>query len=402
MARYARDEDALFAFGHKLQMRGQFRQAAKLYGQVLSLNPENTGCLNNLGNCLRSLGRDADAIPFFHRALAIHPGKRSARLNLGMARLALGQYEAAWPNYEARLEIVDYRKEAWTSGKPRWNGQPLERGERLFVYGNQGLGDELQCLRYLPWVSRLAPNHVIEVQAPLFPLVKGMPGIGEVMVRPEDRALPAFDHHVEFFSLPEIFGTTANRIPPVVAPPVSGRSEVVSFLRRDQIAHPGGKRIGLVWSGNPENEINRFRACGLVHLQKLLDVSNCRFFSLQKGIPRRELEERAGDRLIDLAPMLNDMRETAMALRELDLLITPDTSVPHLAGTIGTPAWVLLHEPADWRWGRRGERTPWYPKLRLFRQEKPGHWMPVVERVKSELERFAESPGGRPALSPTG
>ena len=235
---------------------------------------------------------------------------------------------------------------------------------------------------------------VWEVQEPLYNLVKDIPGIDQVKVRPrEGNELPAFDYHCEIFTLPRIFETTFDSVPPPFRPPFSPDERIRGILKRERDASPSCKHIGLVWSGNPKNDVNPYRACGLVHMLPLLDIPNCRFYSLQKGAPRRDIDkfvsQAAG--VIDLSPHLPDLAATATAIDELDLVITTDTSIPHLAGTIGAESWVLLHQPSDWRWTIDREVTPWYPQLKLYRQTTARVWKDLLEKVRQDLVRFADS-----------
>lgn len=385
----AADLSARFAAAFALQREGRFHKAAQAYGALSQEAPRDPAILNNLGNCLRSLGRDADAVPCFERAIALDPGRASSRLNLALARLALGDYADAWPDYEARLETIEFRRDLLAERDRQWKGEVLEPGEPLYLFGNQGLGDELQCLRFLPEVARRAGKVVLELQAPLISLAGGLPEPFIVIQRGDP--VPPFARWCELFSLPGIFGVERNDLPPSPALRFDRNPEVLTHLEKERCVWPDHLHVGLVWSGNPANDLNRFRACGLGHLLPLLELEGFRFHSLQKGAPSSDIGSLGvGESLSDLAPLLGDLAATATAMEALDLVVTTDTSVPHLAGVLGIPAWVLLHRPADWRWGHEGDSTPWYPSLRLFRQKKMRDWAPVVALVAEELRSFRE------------
>ncbi len=380
--------EALFAVGYRYQTEGAFRKAEGAYREVIRRRPGHVSAHNNLGNCLRSLGEFEAAIRCFDRALALEPGKSGAKLNKALALLSLGRYDEAWPLYRARFAAIDCRRQLRESGKPEWDGAPLRADQRLLLYGNQGLGDELQNLRYLPLVIRRVPRLILEVQRPLHRLVREMPGLENVVVRARNaEPPPACELHCELFELPRLFGTTPESIPPPWLPPFARDERVRQFFRRERETRPGAFRVGLVWSGNPRNDLNRFRACGLGHLLPLIATPGCRFYSLQKGPPRQDLARfGAGAEIADLDELTTDLAATATAMEELDLVITTDTSVPHLAGALGIEAWVLLHFPADWRWSLHGERSPWYPALRLFRRTREKDWRGVVAEVGADLQ----------------
>ncbi|MDF1862873.1 MAG: tetratricopeptide repeat-containing glycosyltransferase family protein [Verrucomicrobiales bacterium] len=380
--------EELFAKAYELQQSGDFSAALEMYSAFVKLNPGSPSGFNNRGNCLRSLGEDGRAIQDFTRALELEPNRSSSRLNLSLARLALGEYEAAWPDYESRLDTIAFRKELLERRDLQWDGEPLQEGQRLFVFGNQGLGDELQCLRFLPEVFQRAGDIVVELQAATKPLLGKVPDHVSIIQRGE--TVPPFHRWREIFSLPRLFGVTIETIPAPVPPEFERDASIRKQLRDKRRKMKGRKQIGLVWSGNPENALNRFRSFTLEDLKPLLELDSFSFTSLQKGSAAKELEQfDEVEKLTDLGGCLHDFTSTATAIEELDLIITTDTSVIHLAGALGLEAWVLLHVPADWRWGREGEQTPWYPSLRLFRQQSPGDWAGVIRCVRTALlERF--------------
>lgn len=375
-----------FSDAFALQKSGNFQAAIDSYGAIVATTPGNASAWNNLGNCLRSIGRFEDSAVCLRRALSLNPSRANYRLNLSLTLLSLGDYASAWSEYEARLELIGHGADI-RAAAPGWRGEALSASETLLIYGNQGLGDEMQCLRYLPRVLDLAPHVVLEVQAPLRSLANGFSGPASVIARGEPR--PCFHRQVEWFSLPGIFRTTRDSVPPPLVPRFEPDPAVVAEISRLRSLIPKHRHIGLVWSGSPHNDLNPFRACGLEHMRPLLDLPDCRFYSLQLGPPRVDLERFESSQITDLAPWLTDLQSTATAITALDLVITTDTSVPHLAGTIGAETWLLLHDPADWRWQLERDHSPWYPSLKLFHQTRPRHWPGVIAEVRRSLESFA-------------
>jgi len=380
-------EEPSFANAFALQARGNFHRAAAEYSRFLKVHPDATSALNNLGNCLRSLGRDTDAVRCFERALSLQPDRDSTRLNMALARLALGQYREAWPDYETRFQVIPYRRELMAHRNRQWNGERLGSDRILYLFGNQGLGDELQCLRYVPLVADRVEKVVMELQAAMIPLAGDLPANVEIIKRGE--SIPSFHKWVELFSLPGIFGTELTSIPAPIRPRFTSNSRIEAILAKSRMHHPGDLHVGLVWSGNPKNDLNRFRACGLDHLKPLLDLPGVQFFSLQKGPATCEL--KSDSPINDLAPHLDDFAATATAMDSLDVVITPDTSVAHLAGVLGLQSWIILHSPADWRWGREGSSSPWYPTLKLYRQERMRDWAPVISKVSNDLQKLTRN-----------
>ncbi len=377
-----------FARAYQLQCAGKFHRAAQAYLELIRNEPKNASALNNFGNCLRSIGQFEKSIRCFDQALAIDPGKCSSRLNRGLALLALDRYREAWPDYETRLETISYRSELLQQQDRKWKGQSLGANSVLYLYSSQGLGDELQCLRFVPIAAARVAKVILELQKPTAALVSGLPKNVTVIQRGEK--VPSFDQWAELFSLPGIFDIGVDTLPMPVRPIYTPDLRVKSFIESEGSLIPNQLKIGLVWSGNPDNSLNSVRACGLAHLKPLLQIPNCKFYSLQLGKPAVEIAQQGlSDEVEDLSPFLGDFGSTATAIDTLDLVISTDTSVPHLAGTLGAETWLMLQEPADWRWGQSGDDSAWYPSLRLFRQTLMGNWAEVVERVASALLKRA-------------
>lgn len=374
----------LFAQAYEWQEAGEFHKAGHAYAEYLNQRRGDPSAWNNLGNCYRSLGRDDKAIPCFDEALKLEPGRASSRLNRGLALLATGDYLAAWPDYEARLETIEFRKEVVAQRDRQWHGEHLGKGEPLYLFSNQGLGDAFQTWRFLPEVEDRVEEIVLELQEPILPLAGGLSEKFRVVKRGDPVGPVA--RWCELFSLPGLLDITRENLPQTPRVEFSRSEEIQNRIRQERERFPGKPLIGFVWSGTPANPLNRFRACGLNHLRPFLEREEFRCVSLQKDAPATEIETLGlQDSILDLGPFLTDFGATATAIEELDLVIATDTSIPNLIGMLNREAWVMLHRPADWRWGQEGERSPWYPSLRLFRQKRMRDWPSLIDEVLQAL-----------------
>lgn len=378
--------DTLFANAYSLQQAGRFKDAAGMYVKALRQRKDDPAIYNNLGNCLRSIGGYEASIQCFDKALRLHPDRPSSLLNRSLALLSLGEYERAWPGYESRLEVIDYRKELLQHRERKWKGERLRKSQPLYLYGNQGLGDEIQCLRFLPEIAKRAGRIIVELQRPLLGFARDLPANFEVIER--GQPVPAFARWCEFFSLPGILRIEEKAIPAPIPPSYSADLQVADWIEENRGRNPGKLQVGIVWSGNPANPQNAQRSCPLSQWTPLLSHTDVSFVSLQVGQPQGDLDKiESRFRPADLSPLLCDFDATATAVDALDLVISTDTSVPHLVGTLGRNGWVLLPRFSDWRWGREPNATPWYPSLTLFRQTRAGDWSAVMKRLARVLEK---------------
>jgi hypothetical protein len=253
------------------------------------------------------------------------------------------------------------------------------------------MGDTIQFIRYAPLVKARGARVIVECHKPLARLFAQAPGVDQALARgrafPRPDGLPAFDFHCPFLSLPLACGTTLDNLPAAVPYLVAAPALAAAWATR--LAGGAGLKIGLAWAGNPQHKNDPHRSMALEALAPVLATPGCTFYSLQKG-PGAEQAKGAGQRLIDLAPELKDFADTAAAIANLDLVIGVDTSVVHLAGALGKPAWVLVPQVPDWRWLLAREDSPWYPTLRLFRQETDGDWQGVFSKISDELRFLLE------------
>jgi len=378
--------EALSNYGTLLEAVGDLKGAAEKHFQALAVSPDYPEGHNNLGNVLASQGCLDEAIAHYERALALKPELTDALYNLGVAQLSAGNYTDGWPNYEGRWLTRKTPLKKQNFCQPQWHGEPLN-GSRILLYAEQGLGDTLQFLRYLPLVQAAGGKVVLVVQDRLRSLAAELPGSLDVVSSGDP--LPAFDWHCPLLSLPFAFNTTPDTIPaqtPYLVVPEQARAKMAA------LSWPtAGLRVGLAWKGNPGflKDQARGRSIPLSLLQTLVEIEGLHLFSLQIGEAVAELGESCGA-VTDLSSHVSDMSDTAAQILHLDLVLTVDTSIAHLAGALGIATWVMLPFSADWRWLQKRADSPWYPTMRLFRQPRPGDWESVVGEVRDALRKRGE------------
>lgn len=410
---------ALNALGVIMRVQNRYRDAIALYERALALDPGNAGVFSNLGNALKDdheldgaieahrralaltpndakinhnlgvslvqAGRFAEGIEAYDRALALDPAFADAAWDRARALLYLGDFKRGWPAYEARWDLAEQkgRKRPGTT----WRGEDFA-GKRLFIYGEQGFGDSIQCMRYLPQVKARGGTVIFECQPTLMPLAEGL-GADELVPRMPGTSAPEHDLIIPLLSLPELFSPDLASIPatvPYLRAPPGRAAKLAPFFARAQ----GKLKVGIVWSGSVTFKGNRDRALRLATFLRYFSLPNVQLYSLQKGPPEVESTLAPADApIIDLAPHLGDFADTAAAIDGLDLVLMTDSAVAHLAGAMGRPVWVLISFVAHWLWLAEREDSPWYPSMRFFRQTRPGEWGPVMERARAELAALA-------------
>jgi hypothetical protein len=382
--------------------------------KAIALDPNIAAAHNNLGACLRYLGRHEEAIAACRRALEIRPDYAQALTNLGAALAEFGEVEEATTLHLRALSLDSEMREAhWNlaisllrSGdlargfaeyewrlkgpgavlapgfsQPTWDGAELH-GKTILLHGEQGIGDILQFVRYVPMVAARGGRIVLVCHAELCRLLREMPMVAEVI--PFGAAPPAFDLYCPLMSLPKIFGTTIDSIPSKV-PYLRASKVLVNNPRKRLGKTKGKKRVGLVWAGRADYKDDQTRSIRLNDLAPIASA-DVEFHSLQKGAAREQVKNPpSGLSVIDHANDLHDFADTAALVEKLDLIISVDTAVAHLAGAMGKPVWTLLPTPADWRWMLHRTDSPWYPTMLLFRQESPGDWKTVIGWIAQDL-----------------
>ncbi|HZI84575.1 MAG TPA: DUF5672 family protein [Casimicrobiaceae bacterium] len=366
---------ALFAADREAEAVAQYRA-------VLALKPDHAVAWNNLGIVLQAQNETSAAIEAFRHALALKGDFVRARWNLALSLLLDRQFVEGWREYEVRLAIPELGGGRESLPGRSWEGEDLS-GRTLLLHVEQGLGDSVQFARYATPIAARGVTCVIRCPRALAPLLETVPGVAGVSV--ESDPLPSYDAHLPLLSAARILGTTPETIPahgPYIAVQESRRAAARSTLARGA----SGLRVGLCWAGSPANSNDRNRSLPLATLAPLLDVPGIAWFSLQAGEAAGQLATTAGAGRIVPLPEGPALIDTTALIAELDLTVTVDTAIAHLAGALAKPAWVLLPYAPDWRWQLGRDDSPWYPGLRLFRQPRARDWRSVIERVRGELQ----------------
>jgi Flp pilus assembly protein TadD len=376
--------DAHNNLGNVFRAQDRLTEAEAAYREAIRLRPNHAEAYDNLGVVLREQGRLADAAAAYREALRLRPDFAEAHSSLGMLLLTEGRFEEGWAEYEWRSRAHGLAPRMFD--RPAWDGTPLN-GRTLLLSAEQGVGDTLQFIRYAPAVKALGGTILLECPAPMVPLLSRCAGIDRLVEH--GAPLPAFDVHAPLVSLPRLLSTTVATIPAAV-PYLSAEPGLVAAWRAELAAVPGFK-VGIAWQGNPQMiPYDRRRSFPLAALEPVARLAGVRLIALQKGHGREQLGTAVRDwPLTDLGGRLDEQAgafmDTAAVLPSLDLVVTCDSSLAHLAGALGVRAWVALPFAADWRWLREREDSPWYPSLRLFRQPRPGDWATVFGRMADAL-----------------
>lgn len=377
------DANILNRIGVVLQLQHKLNLAAQFHRRALACEPDNIDALISLAKVLLDQGHVEDALQYIQQALALNPNHPIARYNRALMLLVQGDFETGFPEYEWRLQTSEFPPCPFR--QPKWDGSDLQ-GKTLLLHAEQGLGDTIQFIRYAAIATQKGGRVILTCHKPLMRLLSTIPGIAQITQM--GTPLPEFDTYVPLLSLPGILGTTINTVPATV--PYLQIPETTCQL--PPATTPGSRlKVGLVWSGGNLYKLNQSRSFSLKEFEPLLQVPNITFYSLQKGIPQVEIVELGwGTQLVDLHEQLTDMAETAAAIAQLDLVITVDTAVAHLAGALGKPVWVLLAHVPDWRWMQERDDSPWYPTMRLFRQQQPGDWPGLIATVVTNLSQHPQ------------
>jgi tetratricopeptide (TPR) repeat protein len=415
--------EALHSRGNALYNLKCFDAALADYERVLALRPNDLDVLNNRGGSLVGLGRPDEALGSYDRALRIAPKSPVLLINKGhvladqhefepalsnyaeaaatetmrpeakwcesLVRLRLGQFAQGWRDFEWRWQQTSWVPQRRNFTEPLWLGREPLAGRTILLHAEQGFGDTLQFVRYAKRVSDLGATVLLEVQAPLKRLLSDIEGIAQVLARGEP--LPRFDLHCPLMSLPLAFGTALSTIPADIPYLRAPADRVARWHAR--LGERRSLRVGIAWAGSSLHKNNHQRSIALSRFAALLAASGIEFVNIQKDItPADAAALRGHANLIQISDELRDFADTAAVISLLDLVVSADTSVVHLAGALGRPVWVLLPFSPDFRWLLGREDSPWYPTARLFRQPRFGDWESVLARVRDELERLAAAP----------
>jgi tetratricopeptide (TPR) repeat protein len=398
----------------------EFNAAAVAHEKAVALKPESAEAYNNWGNDLLALGHHEEAAAKFERAASLRPGYREALCNLGnvfiaqnradeaidaycraaadttfpdadyneaLALLLKGDFVQGLPKYESRWASKSSGLQPRRYSQSRWQGEDIA-GRTILLHTEQGLGDTLQFLRYVPLVAQRGAKIILCVQPPLKNLLAAFPGVDRVQTNSEN--LPPFDFYCSLLSLSLIFKTELHSIPARVPYLVAPAEKIA--LWRAKFASSKGLKVGIVCSGNPKHKNDHNRSLPLSMFAPLAALTSSSLYFVQKELKPADVATIAGsDTFVDLSHELADFTDTAAIIANLDLVISVDTSVVHLAGALGKPVWTLLPYAPDWRWMLSREDSPWYPTMRLFRQPAPGNWTSVMDRVSAALKTLSRA-----------
>jgi tetratricopeptide (TPR) repeat protein len=376
---------------------GRHAEALDACGAALRLDPGNGDAHLNRASVLAELGRHEEAMADYDACLAVQPGRPAALYYSGTAALTLGDYERGWARYEARRDFGGVRRTGPGDGfaQPQWTGEAPLAGKTILLWSEQGLGDTLQFCRYANLAKAQGATVILQVETPLVSLLATLEGADRVL--PKGAPLPDFDLHASLMSLPHAFGTRLETVPAEVPYLHAAPHQIAAWSQR--LGPKTRPRVGLAWAGGFQADRTDLRTVYQrrdIPLQMLAPLAGAEvdFVSLQKGEPGQgDLARLAaagwdGPAVLDVAARLHDFSDTAALIETLDLVITVDTAVAHLAGALGKPVWILNRFDTCWRWMRDRTDSPWYPTARLFRQTTFGDWAPVVAEVVGALRAF--------------
>jgi len=359
--------------------KGDFAQGISCFEQALGLQPDYREALNNLGNAYRAVGKNEVAITAYRQAVALRPQEPEGHHNLAMGLLAAENFEEGWREYEYRWQTRQLAPARRDFTQPQWRGEAAA-GKTLLIHAEQGFGDTIQFCRYAPLAAAQGLRVILEVQPELVRLLHSLPGITQIVARGD--ALPAFDLHCPMLSLPLAFDAQPETIPADIPYLVAPKNEISIPQGTEKF------RVGLCWAGNPRlfsidlAAANRRRSIAPQMLKPLLEDPDTGFYSLQK-----DGSEAAADLgLVDIMPDCSDFADTAALIATLDLVISVDSAVAHLAAALGKPVWLLNRYDSCWRWPHKRESSRWYPQMRIFHQPNPGDWASVIQQVKETLD----------------
>jgi tetratricopeptide (TPR) repeat protein len=371
--------EAMNNLGVALRKKGRIEESMDLCRRALELKPDFAEAHNSTGNLYKQRHEMAHAIKAYRRAIELKPDFGLARYNLAIALLLLGDFENGWPEHEWRLKNEPNPR---IFPRPRWTGEDLH-GKTILLWGEQGIGDNFQFVRYAPLVAQRGANVIVQVRSDIVRLLQSNPALGQIITAGDD--IRPYDFHCPLMSLPLIFRTSLADVPANV-PYFFPEPALIESWKQKLAPADGRLRVGLVWAGNPDFKDDRTRSLHLRQLAPFADARNVKFYSLQKGAAEHQAAQPpAGLELIDLGPELKDFADSAAVISLMDLIVTTDTSMPHLAGALAKPVWLMLQFAPDFRWLLERQDSPWYPTMRLFRQPSLGDWSSVIRNVVEAL-----------------
>jgi tetratricopeptide (TPR) repeat protein len=379
---------AISARGVALTLLDRYEEALPLHDRALALNPELVAAHINRGNALVGLTRMREAIACYDKATALEPDNAEAHFNASITRLCAGDLSEGWKQYEYRWKKKDIAAQRPDFPQPIWRGDKDLHGKTVVLLGEQGFGDTIQFMRYAPMVAELGAKVILGVQPPLTVLATTLPGVSTVLAYGD--ALPEFDCYCPLLSLPLAFKTELATIP-ANTPYLWPHPERVAAWR-NRLPDNGRLRVGLCWAGNPAHLNDRNRSMPLVRLAEIVSMPGLDFVSVQKEVSEAHAAMLRDHNVPQLGGEFADFADTAAVVAMLDLVVTVDTSVAHIAGAMGKAVALLLPFSPDWRWLLHRTDSPWYPSMRLFRQTAIGDWNGPLDRLRAELAAVAHRP----------
>ncbi len=373
--------EAYINLGVIANKREDYTTACQYFQKAIEIKPDAIGAYLNYGLALAMQEKLIEAVETFRAILQYQPNHPDAHMNIGIGLMSLGKLREGWAEYEWRHHIQEYNSRIHRLSQPLWDGKPFPH-KTLLIYTEQGLGDCIQFSRYIPLVKAMGGRVIVECnQEPLRNIMKRVKGADEVYVIGEE--LPPFDFHYPLMSLPHLLGIDFDTIPHNI-PHIEVPANLVELPKKSSQK----LKVGIVWTANLGNPATgKKRTIPLADFLSILEVEGVDFYILQKDVfeHERPLLERYNDRVTYLCPLLRDLTDTAALVQQLDLVITVDTMVGHLAGTFNIPTWIILPFAPDWRWLLKRQDTPWYRSVKLFRRFAQESWQPVIRRVKQQL-----------------
>ncbi len=370
--------------GNSLMALGRFDEAAASFSRSSALLPSSPVPVTARATALLALGNVAEAEAECRRALLIDPAFAAAHWNLALSLLLQGRYQEGWQEYEWRWQKPDFTSPRRHSDVPLWDGSPLG-GSTILLHAEQGFGDAIQFIRYSSMVAKRVGHVVVECHHELVQLIRSVEGVLDAV--PFGSPLPPFCCQAPLLSLPLIFGTTLQTVPhscPYVSIPTDYRRKWSALISAHSTATV---RVGIAWAG--KRYPDPLRSCLLADFAPLATAPDITFYSLQLGTGSEQADVPPPEmQLIDLTDQIQDFADTAALIEQLDLVISIDTAVAHLAGALGKPVYVLLPFAPDWRWLLERNDSPWYPTMQIFRQNQPGNWHEAITRVHAALDLF--------------
>jgi Flp pilus assembly protein TadD len=371
---------------------GRYDDALAAGRRAATLAPNDPHCHHNLGVLHYHRLELEAAIAAAERALALEPGLAGAHFGIAEASLLRGDFKRGWEEYEWRFRLANAPQLMPPTDKPQWDGRPLP-DETLLLIADQGYGDVIQFARYIPWAAKRCGSTAVACSAELIPVISQIAGVGTIFTHLERQ--PNFAAFIPLSGLPRLAGTDIDTIPREPMPYLRAPAEKIDHWadRLDTLVPRGTTRIGIAWAGRPTHHNDRNRSTSLSTFAPLTELPGVTLLSLQKGPGQAQIGQYWGKApLLSLGPEIRDFGDTMAIIDRLDMIVTVDTSLGHLAAAMAKPVWTMLPYAPDWRWLLDRTDSPWYPTLRLFRQAKPREWEPVMEKIVEDLTKAPPLP----------